>query len=165
MSFEENSIEVDSISKKKILNELMTRQRKNIPIERKLQYRDMCRIIKYIDSSILGQKCCVWTGYITNLKNASKGTYINFYFRNKKVALHRLLYKNYVGDVSDDDYLKFSCGHKGVCCNTNHMIKYTYINPDQTSSINNTNDNNDSKKSIETENTYIDPNLYTLSFD
>jgi hypothetical protein len=71
----------------------------------------------------------VWDGYITNSKNTRKGTYINFFFRNKKVALHRLLYENFIGALNDDYYLKFSCDDnetKGKCCNTNHMIKYKY---------------------------------------
>ena len=70
--------------------------------------------------------CCIWNGYITNEKNQSKGTYINFYFNKKKIALHRLLYINYVDDVNSNEYIKFSCINKGKCCNVNHMKKYIY---------------------------------------
>ena len=50
--------------------------------------------------------------------------YINFYFNKKKIALHRLLYINYVEDVSPNEYIKFLCDNKGKCCNINHMKKY-----------------------------------------
>ena len=70
---------------------------------------DINRLCNNINSSIFGDECCIWNGYITNLNNVNKGTYINFYFRHKKVALHRLLYANYVGDISSDEYLKYSC--------------------------------------------------------
>jgi hypothetical protein len=118
-----------SLEKKKYLKELVTNQLKTVPPNRRLIYKDLARITKYIDSSIFDDECCIWDGYITNAKNAKKGTYINFFFRNKKVALHRLLYENFVGTLSDDYYLKFSCENeenKGKCCNVNHMLKYKY---------------------------------------
>lgn len=119
-----------SLEKKKYLKELVTNQLKTVPLNRKLIYKDLARITKYINSSIFEEdECCIWDGYVTNAKNAKKGTYINFFFRNKKVALHRLLYENFVGPLGDDHYLKFSCEdeeNKGKCCNINHMIKYKY---------------------------------------
>lgn len=116
---------------KKILNELISSQRDETPIDRKLRYKDLCRITKYIATSIFDQNdCCLWDGYITNLTNISKGTYINFYFRNKKVALHRLLYENFVEIMDDDEYLKYTCENRGKCCNVKHMIKYKYNNED-----------------------------------
>ena len=119
-----------SLEKKKYLKELITNQLKTVPPNRRLIYKDLARITKYIDSSIFDEDtCCIWDGYVTNAKNAKKGTYINFFFRNKKVALHRLLYENFVGILGDDYYLKFSCENdenKGKCCNVNHMLKYKY---------------------------------------
>ncbi len=107
--------------------ELLSNQVKNIPCNQRLQYDDLKRITKYIDSSIFDENlCCLWTGYITNAKSNNKGTYINFYFRKKKVALHRLLYINYIGSLSKDEYLKFSCDNKGKCCNIHHMNKFRY---------------------------------------
>jgi hypothetical protein len=107
--------------------ELMTKQIKNITVSKKLSYNDLKRIAKYITSSIFDEnKCCLWTGYITNSNNKNKGTYINFYFRQKKVALHRLLYINFIGELSNDEYLKFSCINKGKCCNIHHMQKFQY---------------------------------------
>lgn len=119
-------------NKKKILEELITKQLKNIDPERKLFNKDLRRIVKYIDTSIFDDdKCCKWNGYVTNEANSKRGTYVNFFFRNKKVALHRLLYENFVGILGDENYLKFSCDDSdnfGKCCNVNHMIKYKYNN-------------------------------------
>ena len=65
------------------------------------------------------------------MNNMHKGTYINFYFKNKKVALHRLLYSNYVSPLTIHEYLKFSCENKGVCCNVTHYKKYKYSDSTQ----------------------------------
>jgi hypothetical protein len=51
---------------------------------------------------------------------------LNFYFNQKKIALHRLLYLNYIGEILNTEYIKFSCINKGKCCNIHHMKKYTY---------------------------------------
>jgi len=122
-----------SIKKLKIkiffFNELLKKQIIGISSDKKLNYNDIKRISKFIKSSIFDKKkCSIWNGYITNENNNSKGTYINFYFNKKKIALHRLLYINYIGILSDNEYLKYSCENKGKCCNINHMNKYTYNN-------------------------------------
>ena len=31
------------------------------------------------------------------------------------------LYENYVSDIKDNQYIKYTCDHKGFCCNINHM--------------------------------------------
>src|SRR5579872_962972 len=113
-------------SSNQIFKELIINQIDNIPPDWKLNISDMKRICKYIDNSIFmdERSCCLWKGYITNLNNSNKGTYINFYFRNKKVALHRLLYSNYVEPLDTSEYLKFKCVNKGICCNVNHYEKY-----------------------------------------
>jgi len=111
----------------KIFNKLMKKQRKDVPADKKLHYNDIRRICKYINKSIFdGDDCCIWNGYVTNVNNSNKGTYINFYFGGKKVALHRLLYINFVENLSPEEYLKFSCDNKGVCCNINHLKKFKY---------------------------------------
>lgn len=144
IKIEENISE--NIDKKKLLDELIIKQLKNVKIEKKLHYKDLRRIVKYINSSILDEdKCCYWKGYVTNESNSKRGTYVNFFFRNKKVALHRLLYENFIGQLTDDNYLKFSCedtGTNGKCCNVNHMIKYKYNNYTKDENI-------DGKQSIE----------------
>lgn len=117
----------NNINNNQLLKELLQKQRKEIPDEKKLYLHDIKRVCKNIKTSIFDEdECCLWNGYITNLNKANKGTYINFYFRQKKVALHRLLYLNYVNDLSNDEYLKFSCDNKGVCCNINHLKKFKY---------------------------------------
>jgi len=140
----ENIDEIDihdiKISKKKLMErerELKNKQIPNVPQSKKLRPNDIHRIVRHTDTSIFDEeKCCLWTGYITNLKNKRKGTYINFYFRDKKkVALHRLLYSNFKGEISDKDYIKYSCPNKGKCCNINHMVKFAYNSNETEESI------------------------------
>lgn len=120
------------INNSELLKEMLFRQLKNIPIDKKLQYQDLKRICKYVTTSIFDEKlCCSWNGYITNANKADKGTYINFYFRKKKAALHRLLYINFIGELSDDEYLKFNCENKGMCCNIKHIKKFRYSKKDE----------------------------------
>ena len=132
------------IDKNDLLRELISKQLKNVvPPSKKLQYSDLKRICKYIDRSIFLNKksesvnCCIWTGYITNEKNSNKGTYINFFYKNKKMALHRLLYINYVGELLSNEYLKFTCENKGKCCNVNHLEKFKYHCNEQKDTENN----------------------------
>lgn len=135
-----------------IFKELVAHQLRNIQTSKKLQLCDIKRISRRVTTSIFDENICsIWNGYITNTNNTSKGMYVNFYFRKKKVALHRLLYCNFVEDLGDDEYLKFTCENKGKCCNIHHMNKFKYnidnneqneIKSDTTSDINtNTNIN------------------------
>lgn len=129
------------------LKELIKKQNKNVSNDKKLDYNDIKRISKFLSSSIFDKNICsIWNGYITNEKNQSKGTYVNFYFNKKKIALHRLLYINYVEDVSDNEYIKFSCLNKGKCCNINHMKKYMYNKNINESTIENKKSNDDINK-------------------
>ena len=110
-----------------LLKELIRKQLPNVEDDKKLFLQDIQRICKNISSSPFHlNECCVWEGYITNVNKSNKGTYINFYFRHKKVALHRLLYANYVGPITTTDYLKYTCKNKGTCCNINHLEKFKY---------------------------------------
>jgi hypothetical protein len=138
-------IVTNSINDNNILNELFINQLKNIDIDKKLNYCDIQRISKFIKCSIFNKNVCsLWTGYITNDNNINKGVYINFYFNKKKIALHRLLYSNYVGILSDKEYIKYNCINKGKCCNIHHMSKFTYKknNTIVNNNINNNNINN-----------------------
>ena len=111
-----------------LLTELLQKQLKNVPIDKKLRYADLKRLCKYLNVSIFDENICsLWKGYVTNTKNISKGVYINFYFKGKKTSLHRLLYINFVDNLSVDEYLKFSCEHKGKCCNITHLKKFPYL--------------------------------------
>lgn len=115
------------ISSNEIFKSLIKNQLSDVPIQWKLNISDMKRICKYVNTSIFDKhKCCIWNGYITNVNNSNKGTYINFYFKKKKVALHRLLYSNFVAPLDSSEYLKFNCDNKGICCNVNHYEKYKY---------------------------------------
>ena len=108
-----------------IFQELILKQRQDCDIDKKLTLMDIKRVSKNISTSIFDvSQCSIWNGYITNKKN-SKICYINFYFRQQKVALHRLLYENYVEDLETNQYIKFTCSCKGKCCNINHMKTIT----------------------------------------
>ena len=119
--------EIPKMKKSDILKELMRRQLKRIPPENKLSYSDLERLVKRIGQSIFDKKhCCVWQGYITNSNSQKKVQYINFYFKGKKTALHRVLYNNFVKRIKVPGYITFSCPSKGKCCNVNHMIFKKY---------------------------------------
>lgn len=130
---EENDVKISKKVQMERERELMKKQLPNVPVSKRLRPNDIHRIVQHTDNSIFDEEeCCLWTGYITNQKNKRKGTYINFYFRNKqKVALHRLLYANFKGEISGKDYIKYSCKNKGECCNINHMVRFEYnVNED-----------------------------------
>ena len=92
----------------------------------RLSYSDMKRVAKNIRVNPFGRGCCLWYGYVTNSSNPKKGNYINFYYRGKKRALHRLMYENYIGNLEDTEYLKFTCSNPGRCINVTHMKKSKY---------------------------------------
>ena len=108
-------------NKDKILNELIKNQKKCCDSD-KLEKNDLIRISDNVDKSLFGNECCLWKGYITNCNN-NRAKYVNFNFKNKKKALHRILYKNFVGNLEKNEYLKYVCKHKGYCCNINHIKK------------------------------------------
>jgi hypothetical protein len=64
----------------------------------------------------------LWKGYLTKCNN-NKACYANFYLKKKKIALHRILYINFIDDLNDKQYLKFTCNNPGKCCNINHISK------------------------------------------
>jgi len=107
----------------KILIELIQNQIKTVTNDKKLLYNDLRRISKYLSKSIFCNECSLWNGYVTMIKNDKKKSYINFYFNGKKYSLHRLLYLNYIGNLDDSEYIKFSCENKGKCCTINHFYK------------------------------------------
>jgi hypothetical protein len=136
-------------SSDKVLSELLSNQLKKVDIAKKLDYSDIRRLTKYIDKSIFNSsECVLWKGYVTNLNNKSKGTYINFFFKQKKYALHRLLYINYIGPLYDEEYLKFNCENKGCCCNINHIQKFDKSDAPKTKIEQKTNIQNEDPKII-----------------
>lgn len=154
-----------------ILDEMVSKQVKNVDDYKMLSYRDMTRIVKNINTSIFSTtSCCIWTGYVTNVWN-HKSTFINFYFKKRKVALHRLLFNNFVGPISDTEYIKFSCNNRGRCCNVLHFIKLSKddIVEDNTSDVIIDDEIKeetitDEKDNIK-EKTYLDPSAFIINFD
>jgi hypothetical protein len=147
-----------SLSNKEILDELFKKQLKNVT-RNKLSYEDIKRLSKYIKSTIFDENCCsIWNGYITNIGNKSKGIYINFYYNSRKIALHRILYSNYIGDLTENEYLKFSCENKGRCCNIKHIQKFHYVKK-------NKNMGETKKKRRNKKRRIRQPTTLTLSFD
>ena len=138
-----SSVKINNIKSNDLIKELLTKQIPIIHPSKKLNYNDIKRISKFLSSSIFNMdECSIWTGYVTNEKNQAKGIYINFYFNHKKIALHRLLYLNYIGDILNTEYIKFSCVNKGKCCNIHHMKKYIYnSNPQLNNNDEKTSDN------------------------
>jgi hypothetical protein len=105
-----------------VFQELIKKQIVTCKEVRKLTLHDIKRISKNLNTSIFNKDTCsLWGGYITNKNNNNKSKYINFYFRQRKVALHRLLYENYVSEIRNNQYIKYTCDNKGFCCNINHM--------------------------------------------
>ena len=146
-----------------ILDEMAKKQIKHIDDDKMLSYRDMTRIVKNINTSIFAQNsCCIWTGFVTNVWN-HKSTFINFYFKKKKVALHRLLYNNFVGPISDTEYIKYSCNNKGRCCNVLHFLKSSKDDNDDEEDINC--DNVNVEEEIEVEKIQPDQSEFTIYFD
>jgi hypothetical protein len=135
-------------SKKDLLNELIIKQRKNVPNEVLLNYKDLNRLVENIDTSIFGDKCTLWKGFIHSYKN---NFYINFYFKGSKKNLSRLLYYNFIEKINDDDeYIKNTCINGGKCCNITHYKKFK---KNLTDSNNDDNDNDiDSDVNIDIEN-------------
>lgn len=126
MSINIDNVEQSSL-KNQILIQMMQYQKKNLPFKLRLDFDDVKRIVDNIETSPFDdENCCIWNGYITN--NNDKCKYINFYFKHRKIALHRLLYINYVGMLEDKNYLKFTCPNKGLCCNIKHIEKCNKTN-------------------------------------
>jgi hypothetical protein len=106
-----------------MVDTLINLQRKNCHIDKLLSEKDLRRIFNRTGGiTNTTNECILWKGYITH----NKIDYINFYFKAKKCALHRLLYINFKGKLNDNDYLEFICpdkNNKGKCCNINHIVK------------------------------------------
>ena len=136
-----------------ILKKLVKRQLKNINPEFKLSNSDLNRISNNLPDDIFSTDCCIWKGYITN-NNNNRAKYINFYFNKKKIALHRLLYINFKGELKKNEYIKYSCNNKGKCCNINHIKK-----------VNNEKKNNNKNNKVENKQKFIKNKSNIVSFD
>ena len=114
-------------NKNHIIAEMIRNQLIDVQPDKKLLHTDFKRMVRYLNTSIFTPNVCsLWQGYVTDRKNKNKGSYVNFYFRQKKVALHRLLYLNFLGPLADDEYVKFKCDQKGHCCTVYCLEKHKY---------------------------------------
>jgi len=125
-----------------ILSSLIKNQREDINLDKKLSFKDLNRISYNLNTSIFTNECSIWNGYITNINSKKKNCYISFFFKNKKVSLHRLLFANYVENINDNEYVKYICNNKGKCCTINHMKK-TLKEDDQLNNDDNNLNNDD----------------------
>ena len=64
------------ITKKILLEELISKQKKYIQDVYLLNYRDLNRLVKHIETSIFSNECCIWKGYIIQRNDKF---YINFF--------------------------------------------------------------------------------------
>jgi hypothetical protein len=109
--------------KNRLFTELCLKQRKTNNDKYHLELNDLTRFLKYVDDSIFNSdECVLWNGYLTKCNN-NKSCYVNFYLKKRKLALHRILYINFIDDLDDTQYLKYSCDNPGKCCNIKHFIK------------------------------------------
>jgi hypothetical protein len=145
-----------------ILSSLIKNQREHISLDKKLSFKDLNRISYNLTTNIFTNECSIWNGYITNINSKKKNCYISFFFKNKKVSLHRLLFANYTEDINDNEYIKYICNNKGKCCTINHMkktLKDDYsINKDG-DNINNKDDDNINNEDDDNINNEDDDNI------
>lgn len=146
-----------NINKNKLLTELCLKQRKKIDKKYSLELNDTIRLLKNIDNSIFNKtECVLWKGYLTKCNN-NKSCYVNFYLKKRKLALHRILYINFIDDLDIKYYLKFTCNNPGKCCNINHILKVYNEDSTETNIKSTTNTNKQLLEEIPLE---ICPNLF-----
>jgi len=116
--------------KNKIYENLIKNQLSNMDNKYRLNLSDLKRIADNLLDDIFGNECSIWCGpIITNPNNKS---YISFFYNNKKISIHRILYKNYINNLNDNEYLKYTCNNQGICCCINHFYK---VNEDKSDSV------------------------------
>lgn len=99
---------------------MIDHQRAAVGEHYRLTENDIRRISRYIKADIFNTRQCVlWDGYINQKGN--KTQYAKISFRGKKVLLHRLLYHNFIGDVSESDEILYTCKNRGKCCTLAHL--------------------------------------------
>ena len=81
----------------------------------KLNFQELMRIHLFMHSpNIFGNECTIYT------HEKLKKSYVAVSYNGRKVSLLRLLYLNFVDDIKDNDVLKCSCEHQGVCMTMAH---------------------------------------------
>ena len=97
---------------------LFKRQRKDIKTVGnydRLNHFEILRMAKTCGNYYTPDKCQRFCGY-------TKNGVPEFSYKGKKTSLYRLLYHNYIGDLSDVVKIGHKCGNFG-CCNIDHIIK------------------------------------------
>ena len=107
-------------NKNSILEKLINNQKENIELKSKLVLSDLKRLTNHLQYDIFGNECSLWNGPIIITNNKE---YISFFINGKKVSLNRILYKNFIDDLDENEYLKYSCSNKGRCCTLKHFYK------------------------------------------
>jgi hypothetical protein len=107
---------------KVILAHLLIIQREEINENYKLDIYLIVKVIKLLGSTLLENlvkhnrlECWLY-------KNKYKTNNINFYIKGKKIALHRILYINFIDELDKNIYLKHSCNNNN-CYNIYHLEK------------------------------------------
>ena len=108
------------IHNKNLILENLIKNQRHAEIKNKLNLTDINRIVNNISSTIFSDECCLWEGPIITTNNKD---YISFFINNKKISLHRILYNNYIDELNNNEYLKYSCSNKGKCCCLKHFYK------------------------------------------
>ena len=104
------------------ISEYINNQRNDLKNDKKLLFSDIIRFTKYIDDSIFNtDNCILWKGPIIVINNNNK--YINFFLNKKKFTLQRILFYNYIDELCDNEYIKYKCANKNICCNIKHIYK------------------------------------------
>lgn len=111
-------------NKNNILENLIKNQKEHVELKSKLCLSDLKRLTNNLSKDIFTKDCSMWDGPILNSNNKE---YISFFINGKKVSLNRILYKNYIGELNDTEYLKYLCANKGRCCCINHLYKVNKI--------------------------------------
>lgn len=107
--------------KNKIYENLIKNQLNSIDNKHKLNLSDLKRIADNLLDDIFGNECSIWCGPI--ITNSTNKSYISFFYNSKKISIHRILYKNYINNLGDNEYLKYTCKNQGICCCVNHFYK------------------------------------------
>lgn len=110
------------------MNWLKENQIPNIPNTGKLgpiSYKDMERIVRYSNINNISE-CWIWNGTI-NDKKGKGHQHGSFWYNQKYVLIHRLMYHNYVRSVPVFEHNGLRVNHKcshfnnGKCINPYHM--------------------------------------------
>ena len=107
-------------NKNNILEHLIKNQKETVELKSKLLLSDLKRLTNNLSQNIFCDDCSLWNGPILVANNKE---YISFFINGRKVSLNRILYKNFVDDLDEKEYLKYSCSNKGRCCTIKHFYK------------------------------------------